>query len=139
MEVATQRGTLDGRVVGVAFAPAAAVAIFERSLDLGVPILCDPDRVAYRLFGFGRSGWRALVHPTYWRRLAVAMARGRRQRLPREDPTQLGGDVVLDADLRLRWIFRSRFPAHRPAIARVRAELTAARRDAPVPQAAAGS
>ena len=124
MEVAAQRERLAGRVIGVAFAARASVAIFERALNLGVPVLCDPDRAAYTTFGFGRrSGWSALVRPTYWWRLARAVARGRRLGLPKEDPSQLGGDVVLDAELRLRWIFRSRFAADRPRVETVRAEL----------------
>ena len=127
MEVAAQRASMAGRVIGVAFAPPASVALFERGLDLGVPVLCDPDRVAYAMFGFGRrSGWSALVRPRYWWRLATAVVRGRRFGLPKEDPSQLGGDVVLDAELRLRWIYRSRFAADRPRVETVRAELRAA-------------
>ena len=124
MEVAAQRSSLPGRVIGVAFAAPVSVAIFERNLDHGVPVLCDPERVAYGVFGFGRrSGWSAFLRPTYWVRLVTAVARGRRFGLPTEDPSQLGGDAVLDADLRLRWIFRSRFAADRPCVDTVRAEL----------------
>ena len=124
MEVAAKRANLAGRVIGVAFAAPASVALFERGLNLGVPVLCDPDRVAYAAFGFGRrSGWSAFVHPRYWWRLATAVARGRRFGLPKEDPSQLGGDVVLDEELRLRWIYRSRFAADRPRVETVRAEL----------------
>lgn len=123
VEVAAQRDDLPGSVIGVAFAAPASVAIVERNLNLGVPVLCDPDRVAYDVFGFGRTDMTALLRPTYWRRLGTAVARGRRFGLPAEDPGQLGGDVVLDADLRLRWIFRSRFPADRPSVATIRDEL----------------
>ncbi len=127
MEVAAQRQTLAGRVIGVAFAPPASVAIFEGGLNLGVPILCDPERVAYALFGFGRtSWWSAIIHPGYLVRLARALRRGRRFRRVREDPGQLGGDVVLDADGRLRWVYRSRWPADRPSVDDVRAALLAA-------------
>ena len=127
MEVAAQRDTLSGRVIGVAFAPPSSVAIFERGLDLGVPILCDPARVAYGVFGFGRtSWWLAALRPGYYLRLARALRRGRRFSRVREDPGQLGGDVVLDAGGRLRWVYRSRWPADRPSVADVRKALLAA-------------
>ena len=127
MEVAAQRHTLDGRVIGVAFAPPASVAIYERGLDLGVPILCDPARVAYGVFGFGRRAWwLAAIQPGYWIRLIRALRRGRRFTRVREDPTQLGGDVVVDAEGRLRWVYRSRWPADRPSVAAVRAALSTA-------------
>lgn len=123
MEVAEQQDRLAGRVIGVAFAPWRSVAGWAGGLPAGLVVLCDPDREAYRAFGFGRSGWRALVHATYWRRLASALRRGRRLRAPTEDPRQLGGDVVLDRDLTVRWIHRSRFPADRPTVEQVVAAL----------------
>lgn len=127
MEVAAQRQSLAGRVIGVAFAPPASVAMFERGLGLDVPILCDPERVAYHVFGFGRvAWWLAILRPGYWIRLARALRRGRRFSRVREDPGQLGGDVVLDAEGRLRWVYRSRWPADRPSVADVRAALLAA-------------
>lgn len=127
MEVAAQRHTLDGRVIGVAFAPPTSVAIVERGLDLGVPILCDPARVAYGVFGFGRgSWWLAIIHAKYWIRLGRALRHGRRFTRVRDDPHQLGGDVVLDAAGRLHWIYRSRWPADRPSVSDVRAALSTA-------------
>lgn len=127
MEVAAQRHSLPGRVIGVAFAPPASVATFERGLGLDVPILCDPERVAYHVFGFGRVAWaRAILHPGYLVRLARALRRGRRFSRVREDPSQLGGDVVLDAEGRVRWVYRSRWPADRPSVDDVRAALLAA-------------
>jgi hypothetical protein len=114
-------------VVGVAFAPPGSVALFKEGLGVDVPIVCDPDRVAYATFGFGRhSGWLALIRPTYWMRLFRALRRGRRLRGVREDPHQLGGDAVLDRDLRLRWIYRSRFPSDRPSVEQVRDALRSA-------------
>ncbi len=108
----------------MAFAPPASVALFASGMNLAAPIVCDPEREAYRAFGFGRrGGWSALVHPVYWWRLLRALRRGRRLRLPREDPHQLGGDAVLDAELRLRWIHRSRYPADRPPVRRVLHEV----------------
>jgi hypothetical protein len=88
-----------------------------------VPILCDPDRAWYRELGFGRGGWKAFASPTYWRRFVATAHRGRRVQRPREDPGQLGGDAVVDAGHRLRWVYRSRYPADRPSVSEVRDQL----------------
>lgn len=98
--------------------------MYEQRLDLGVPILCDPGRIAYSVFGFGhRSGLVAFWKPRYWARLLTALRRGRRFGRIREDPSQLGGDVVLDDQGRLCWVYRSRYPADRPTVAEVREQL----------------
>ncbi len=124
MEVAAEHESLPGRVVGIAFAPPASTALFEQSLNLGVPIFCDPEKAWYTAMGFGRGGWKAFISPTFWRRLFLAIGRGRTIRRPKEDTGQLGGDVVVDAEHRLRWIFRSRYPADRPSLAEIRSQLT---------------
>jgi hypothetical protein len=60
---------------------------------------------------------RVVGHPPVWLSYARAIARGRRPRRTHgEDVLQLGGDALLDSDLRLRWVYRNRGPEDHPSI-----------------------
>jgi hypothetical protein len=104
--------------VGVSFAPPPALAYLERELALPFPVLTDPTRQMHRAFGLGRASLRRVVgHPRVWLGFVMAVARGRRPRRSEgEDVLQLGGDALLDGDLRLRWIHRNRGPEDHPSI-----------------------
>jgi alkyl-hydroperoxide reductase/thiol specific antioxidant family protein len=114
-------------VVGVSFAPPAGLLYLERVLALPFPVLTDPSRRMHRTFGLGRASLRRVVgHPRVWLGFVRAVARGRRpRRSGGEDVLQLGGDVLLDADLRLRWIHRNRGPEDHPSIATLAAAIDA--------------
>lgn len=92
---------------------------FERKMSLPYRVYGDPARASYRAFGLGRaSRARVWLDPRVWARYASLIARGRRPKGPQgdEDTLQLGGDAILDADGRLRWIHRSRGPDDRPSV-----------------------
>jgi hypothetical protein len=90
-----------------------------------VRFLSDTDRVAYRAFDFPRGSTRRVwLDPRVWRRYAGLIARGRRPGPPREDPLQLGGDVLVDAKGIVRWTYRSEGPEDRPSLAEVRRAVT---------------
>lgn len=106
----------------VTFAGPALLAAFAPELDaLGMAGFGDPTRALYRAFGFGRASvarvWldpRSVGHDVALR-LRPGLAGGR-PRLPRQDPLQLGGDVILDAAGRVRWVHASRGPEDRPRV-----------------------
>ncbi len=107
----------------VTFAAPPLLGAFARELGLeGVSLLGDPGRATYAAFGFERASWaRVWLDPRVWARYASLLARGRRPRAPGEDTLQLGGDVVLDGEGRVAWIYRSAGPEDRPALAELRA------------------
>jgi hypothetical protein len=113
----------------VTFAAPALLAAFGRELRLDrIELWTDPDRAAYRAFGFGRASVaRVWLDPRVWRRYARLLRAGRRLHRPAQDPQQLGGDVVLDADGRVAWLRRSRGPEDRPPAGELLAALAAAR------------
>ncbi len=123
MEVLDHREELGVEVVVVAFAIPEWLAVYERELGRpGLRFLSDPDRASYRAFGFPRGSTRRVwLDARVWRRYAALIARGRRPRPAREDPLQLGGDVLADRDGIVRWTYRSTGPEDRPSLAEVRA------------------
>lgn len=104
----------------ITFAQAPMLALFGRELALDVPLYGDPERRAYAAFGFERgSVARVWLDPRVIARYAGLLARGRRARAPEQDTLQLGGDVLVGADGRIRWVYRSRGPEDRPGVAEI--------------------
>ena len=127
MQVTERREDLTGGVACITFATPPLLAAFQRELRVEIPLFGDPERVTYEAFGFGRASVRRVwLDPRVWASYARLLARGRRMHRAREDTLQLGGDVALDADLRLRWIRRSRGPEDRPGVDELIAALAAA-------------
>ena len=125
-----QRAILDGLgavVLVVTFEPPATVAQFVEMEAVPFPVLSDVSRRAYAAFGLqrGRAStiWNWPTAKTY----LGGILHGRRPRLPRGDLTQLGGDVVLDADGRIVFVHRSQNPADRPTIETIVAAIRRAK------------
>lgn len=115
---------MPGRVIVVTFAPAALLAAFEREVKLGLATYGDPDRALYAAIGFGRASWaRVWLHPRVIASYAQLIARGRRPQPARQDPLQLGGDIVVDAEQRLTWRYAGKGPDDRPTVGQVRRAL----------------
>jgi hypothetical protein len=130
VEVLGHREELGLRVVVVAFAPPQSLAGYQRGQGLGdVLVLSDPGRLAYEAFGFGRGSFaRVWLDPRVWRSYARLIRGGRRLEPAHEDTRQLAGDVLVDADARIRWIYRGQGPEDRPSIETIAAVLRRARR-----------
>jgi hypothetical protein len=117
------------RVVVIAFAPADSLARYQRRQGLdGLLVLSDPERRAYQALEFGRGSIaRVWLHPRLWLRYAQLLLQGRRPERAQDDTLQLGGDVLVDADGRIRWIYASKGPEDRPAISQIRRAIAGGR------------
>lgn len=93
-----------------------------------VPIVSDPDRVAYRAFGLERTGWSAFFRPAVLWGYLRGMIRGYGLKAPSEgeDVLQLGGDFILDKLGRVRFAYPSSNPADRPGLDTIREALAKA-------------
>ena len=112
------------RAYVVGFDPERRARGWQRRYGIQLPFLLDPVRATYRAYGFGRSLWRSFHPQTLWS-YARAVLRGEPLPLIRNDPTQLGGDVVVGTDRRVRLAFYSYQPLDRPALDELRAALDA--------------
>jgi peroxiredoxin len=125
-DVAARRAELgEARVLCVTFVEPPLLAAYERELALGgVEFYGDPARALYGALGFERASFaRVWLHPAVWWRYGALIARGRRPHPPGQDVYQLGGDAVLDAGGRLRWVHASAGPEDRPAVDELLAAL----------------
>lgn len=124
MQMSEEVDRAPGRVACITFAEPAMLAAFERELKLSFPLFADPSREVYAAFGLGRGSLaRIWLHPRVWVRYARLLAAGRRPAGDGGDTLQLGGNAVLDAGGRVRWIYRGEGPDDRPPVATVIAEL----------------
>lgn len=103
-------------VAVVSQSPAAELARYRPRQRWRVPIYGDPQRQLYRALGLERTAWYIFLWPPVVLGYLWGMLRGYRPRLPRpgEDVLQLGGDFILDRQLRLRYAYRSATPTDRP-------------------------
>jgi len=98
-----------------------------RGLDVPFPIVFDPERVAYRAWGLGRTGlFGAMLSPELnWRYLKL-LIRGERFLGFAPDMFQLGADFVLDREHRVRFGYRMRNNGDRAPVSRLIQELRTA-------------
>jgi hypothetical protein len=96
-----------------------------------VPLVADPERVAYRAFGLERTSWLTFFRPRVLWGYLRGMLRGYGLRAPYagEDVLQLGGDYVLDRDRCVVFAHPSANPTDRPRVPTILAALSATRRE----------
>ena len=103
------------------------VAAYLKMRPWPFPVVCDPERAAYRRFGLGRTSWLSFFRPGVLARYVGLMFRGWRVRgiNEGEDALQLGGDFVLDANQKLAFAYPSRTAADRPDVGKMIESLAA--------------
>jgi hypothetical protein len=110
---------LGAAVLVISFSPPQRLAGHRARLRLPFPIASDADRLAYRAYGLGRGATFRIWHPRTLLRYARLLVRGMSLQRPAgdEDPSQLGGDFVVDGAGRIRFMHRSTRPDDRPSVA----------------------
>jgi hypothetical protein len=106
----------DATVAVVTFAAPDRLAAHRRHLAAPFPFLSDPDRTLYRLLGADRGTRRQVWSAGTLRLYARLLRDGGRLRRPTEDIRQLGADVVVGRDGRLRYLALPASPDARPPI-----------------------
>jgi peroxiredoxin len=83
------------------------------------PLVSDPNRRAYEIFGLERLPMASFFRPAVLAGYLRLMFRGRMPRRPiqGEDVQQLGGEFILDANRKLIYAFRNNDPTKHPKIA----------------------
>lgn len=119
----------DIRVVIVTFERGMVARAYIEDTHVPFPVLVDESRGLYGAYGMLRGGLLAIWGPRTWWAYVQELWQGRRPLTGRApaDVHQLGGDVLIDPDGRLRLIHVGSGPGDRPSIA----ALLAARHRAP--------
>jgi len=112
-------------VVAVAQASPAVLSRYIAKAQWHVPLLSDPERVAYVAFGLERTGRFSFFRPKVLWGYIRGMLKGYGVRAPYEgeDILQLGGDFVLDKLRRIVFAYPSADPTDRPSVAAIRSAI----------------
>lgn len=105
-------------VLVVAQAKPEVLALYLSRHSWRVPIVSDPERLAYNAFGLERTRWLTFFHPKVLWGYFRGMLRGVGVKRPYagEDVLQLGGDFLLDKLARVVFAYPSANPTDRPSV-----------------------
>lgn len=113
----------DATIAVVTFAEVARLAAYREHLGVPFTIVSDHDRALYRALGVERGSARRVWSPGTLRLYARLLRRGRRLARPTEDVRQLGADVVVGRDGRIRYLALPPSPDARPPMTELLAAL----------------
>jgi hypothetical protein len=89
-------------------------AHFRDSQKIPFPLLVDHRKQTYRALEIGRGSWMDVAGPKVWARSAKSILSGKGQGVPKQDPLQLGGAIVVDAGGRVRYMHRAKTSSDNP-------------------------
>jgi peroxiredoxin len=106
----------DAEIVVVTFADPARLAAHRAHLGVPFRFVSDTERTLYRLVGAERGSRRQVWSVGTLQMYGRLLRRGRRLRRPTEDVRQLGADVVVGRDGRVRYLALPSTPDSRPSV-----------------------
>jgi hypothetical protein len=89
-------------------------AHFRDTQDIPFPLLVDHTKQTYRALELGRGSWMDVAGPKVWARGAKSILSGTGQGVPKQDPLQLGGVIVVEAGGRVRYMHRAKTSSDNP-------------------------
>jgi len=101
-------------VVLVGMGAAESSEAFLEQFQLPFPLICDPDRKLYDLYGLKRMGALGFLSPTLALKSLTTVAVGHRAGMPRGDVRQLAGVFVIDTKGMVRYRHLSANPSDFP-------------------------
>jgi peroxiredoxin len=88
---------------------------FRRRFDVPFPLVCDPEKRLYTLYGLGTGKVAEVLSPRVLLRSLGALGRGHVPGRPQGDVLQMPGAFVIDRDGTVLLAHYSRDPADHPA------------------------
>ena len=104
------------RVVLVGLGSHDRAETFRKQFSLSFPIICDPEKKLYRIYGLGISSVSRMVSPAVLLKGLKALSRGHTPSMPQGDVMQLGGVFLIDTAGHIRYAYYSKDPSDNPSI-----------------------
>jgi AhpC/TSA antioxidant enzyme len=96
---------------------------FAETRSIPFRLLVDHDQESYRALGLESGSWLDVAGPKVWVRGIKGMAKGHASTLPRQDPKQFGGVMVVAAGGDVRYLHSATSSSDNPPIDDVLAAL----------------
>jgi hypothetical protein len=112
----------DAGIVAIGMGFPEMAAHFKSELGIPFPLLVDHDKQTYRALAIGRASAWNIYGPPVWIEGIRSIARFG-NRIPKQDPFQLGGAAVVDKSGEVLFLYRSRDSSDVPPIDEVLAAL----------------
>ncbi len=102
------------RVVLAGMGTPEASEAFRKQFSIPFPLICDPDRTLYDLYGLKRMGVLGFASPSLALKSLAAVSQGYMAGIPTGDVKQLAGVFVIDSSGIVRFRHLSADPADFP-------------------------
>jgi hypothetical protein len=89
---------------------------FADTRDIPFRLLVDHDQVSYRALELKSGSWLDVTGPKVWARGLKGMAKGHLSAIPRQDPKQFGGVMVVAPGGEVRYLHRAEDSSDNPPI-----------------------
>ena len=106
------------RVVAIGMGWPEMAAHFKREFDIPFTLLVDHDRETYRALGLTRANpWNVYGPPVWIEGIRSILNHG--NKIPKQDPFQLGGAVVAEKGGEILFVYRSKASSDVPPVDRL--------------------
>lgn len=106
------------RVIAVGMGWPEMAAHFKREFDIPFTLLVDHDRETYQALGLARANpWNVYGPPVWIEGIRSILNHG--NKIPKQDPFQLGGAVVAEKGGEILFVYRSKASSDVPPVDRL--------------------
>ena len=104
------------QIVLVGLGTAEQAEKFRTEFSLSFPMICDPQKELYSLFGLGRGTLRTMASATVLMRGLRAMYQGNTPGIPSGDVMQMPGVFLIDTDGTIRYSYYAKDASDHPPV-----------------------
>ncbi|MGH2757269.1 MAG: AhpC/TSA family protein [Actinomycetota bacterium] len=105
----------DAQVIAIGMGFPEMAAHFKKELEIPFPLLVDHTKETYRALAIGSaSPWNVYGPPVWIRGIRSILEYG--NKIPKQDPFQLGGAAVVDKSGEILYLYRSRDSSDTPPV-----------------------
>jgi peroxiredoxin len=104
------------QIVAIGMGRPDMAAHFRETQGIPFPLIVDHDKKTYQAVQMRRGNLWDLVGPHNWVRYTKALVAGHGVAPPKQDPAQMGGVIVVDAEGDIRFVHRGEIPKDNPVV-----------------------